>query len=51
MRDHVSIRNFRVIYELLDDVREVMTSMLAPEVVETEIGELKGAELYFVRQR
>lgn len=41
MRDHVSIRNFRVIYELLDDVREVMTSMLAPEVVETEIGELK----------
>ena len=41
MRDHVSIRNFRIIYELLDDVRAVMTDMLAPEVVETEIGELK----------
>lgn len=41
MRDHVSIRNFRVIYELLDDVRVVMTDMLAPEIVETEIGELK----------
>ncbi|MFZ1458721.1 MAG: translation initiation factor IF-2 [Candidatus Saccharimonadales bacterium] len=41
MRDHVIIRNYRVIYELLDDVRAVMTDMLSPEVVETEIGELK----------
>lgn len=40
-RDKVSIRIFRVIYELLDDVRVVMESMLAPEVVETEVGELK----------
>lgn len=40
-RDKVSIRIFRVIYELLDDVRGVMESMLAPEVVETETGELK----------
>jgi translation initiation factor IF-2 len=41
MRDHVIIRNYRVIYELLDDVRAVMTDMLSPEIVETEIGELK----------
>lgn len=40
-RDKVSVRIFRVIYELLDDIREVMESMLAPEVVETETGELK----------
>jgi len=40
-RDKVSVRIFRVIYELLDDVRAVMESMLAPEVVETETGELK----------
>jgi len=41
MRDKVSIRNFRVIYELLDDVRNEMEQMLAPEVVETEVGALK----------
>ena len=41
MRDHVSVRHYKVIYELLDDVRAVMTEMLSPEVVETEIGELK----------
>ena len=40
-RDKVSVRIFKVIYELLDDVRGVMEGMLAPEVVETELGELK----------
>lgn len=40
-RDKVSIRIFKVIYELLDDVRVVMESMLSPEVVETDLGELK----------
>ena len=41
MRDRVQIRLFRVIYELLDDARQSMEQMLAPEVVETEIGELE----------
>lgn len=41
MRDKVSVRLYKVIYELLDDVRDNMTEMLSPEVVETELGELK----------
>lgn len=40
MRDKVEVRLFRVIYELLDDARTSMETMLAPEVVETEIGAL-----------
>ncbi len=40
-REKVSVRIYKVIYELLDDVRGVMEGMLAPEVVETEIGKLK----------
>ncbi len=40
MRDKVEVRLFRVIYELLDDARTSMEQMLAPEVVETEIGKL-----------
>lgn len=40
-RDKVSIRNFRVIYELLDDVKVVMEELLSPEVVESELGTLK----------
>jgi translation initiation factor IF-2 len=40
-RDKVHVRNFKVIYELLDDARESMEMLLAPEVVETEVGTLK----------
>jgi translation initiation factor IF-2 len=40
MRDKVQVRLFKVIYELLDDARNSMEAMLAPEVVETEIGTL-----------
>lgn len=40
-RDKVSIRIFRVIYELLDDVKIVMEDLLSPEVVETDHGTLK----------
>lgn len=40
-REKVSVRIFKVIYELLDDVRAEMEAMLAPEVVETEMSELK----------
>ncbi len=40
MRDKVQVRLYRVIYELLDDARQSMEQMLAPEVVETEVGKL-----------
>lgn len=43
-RDKVEVRLYKVIYELLDDARKTMEKMLAPDVVETEIGslEIKG---------
>lgn len=39
-RDKVQVRLYKVIYELLDDAKTSMENMLAPEVVETEIGTL-----------
>ncbi|MDB5165345.1 MAG: infB [Candidatus Saccharibacteria bacterium] len=40
MRDKVEVRMYKVIYELLDDARASMEALLAPEVVETQIGTL-----------
>lgn len=40
-RDGVSIRQYTVIYELIDDVRDELSKLLAPEVIETEIGSLE----------
>lgn len=39
-REGVRIRIYKVIYELLDDIKENMSELLAPEVVETEAGRL-----------
>jgi translation initiation factor IF-2 len=39
-RDKVQVRLFKVIYELIDDTRSSMEAMLAPEIIETEIGTL-----------
>ncbi len=40
-RDGVAIRNYRVIYELLDDAHDSMEKLLGEEVVETDMGEMK----------
>ena len=39
-RDKISIRLYKVIYELIDDVKAELTKLLAPEVVEKETGRL-----------
>lgn len=41
IRDGVEIRNFKVIYELLDDAKAEMEKMLDVEVIEEEMGEMK----------
>jgi translation initiation factor IF-2 len=39
-RDKISVRLYKVIYELIDDAKSEMSNLLAPEVVETEVGTL-----------
>jgi translation initiation factor IF-2 len=39
-RDKVSIRLFKVIYELIDDVKTELSQLLLPQVVEHELGRL-----------
>jgi translation initiation factor IF-2 len=39
-RDRIAVRLYRIIYELIDDAKEELTKLLAPEVVETELGRL-----------
>ncbi len=43
-RERAEVRLYRIIYELLDDAKNSMEKLLAPEVVETEVGtlEVKG---------
>lgn len=43
-RERIEVRIYSIIYELLDDAKKSMEALLAPEVVETEVGilEVKG---------
>lgn len=40
-RSGVKLRSFKVIYELIDDAKVELSELLAPEVVDTELGKLK----------
>lgn len=40
VRDSISVRLYRVIYELIDDVKEELTNRLSPEISETDMGRL-----------
>lgn len=39
-RDKVVVHLYRVIYELIDDVKKSMSGLLAPDIVETDLGRL-----------
>ncbi len=39
-RDKVRVRLYKVIYELIDDVKTELSELLSPEIVETELGRL-----------
>ena len=39
-RDKVRVRLYKVIYELIDDVKSELSKLLSPEIIETELGRL-----------
>jgi translation initiation factor IF-2 len=39
-RDKLPIRIYSIIYELIDDVKEELTKLLAPEIIEKDLGRL-----------
>src|SRR5206468_6754972 len=39
-RDKVQVRLYKVIYELIDDVKDELSNLLSPEIIETELGRL-----------
>ncbi len=45
-RDNLKIRNYKIIYELLDDAKEELSALLAPEIIITEFGRLKVKQVF-----
>ena len=49
-RSKVKLRIYKVIYELLDDVRDWLTQLLPPEMVEVEVGSLEVLGIFKVNK-
>jgi translation initiation factor IF-2 len=50
-RDKVSVRQYDIIYELLDDAKEELSTLLAPEIIETDLGRLKVKKIFKTTQK
>jgi translation initiation factor IF-2 len=50
-RDKVSVRQYDIIYEILDDAKEELSELLAPEVIETDLGRLKVKKVFKTTQK
>ncbi len=50
-RDKVSVRRYKIIYELLDDAKQELSDLLAPEVIENELGRLKVKKVFKTTQK
>lgn len=45
-RDSLKVRTYKVIYELLDDAKQELSALLAPEVIITDLGRLKVKQVF-----
>ena len=50
-RDSLKVRLYKVIYELLDDAKQELSDLLAPEVIETDLGRLKVKKIFKTTQK
>ncbi|OGL35430.1 translation initiation factor IF-2 [Candidatus Saccharibacteria bacterium RIFCSPHIGHO2_12_FULL_47_16b] len=50
-RDKVAIRMFNVIYELIDDVKKELETLLTPEIIEEELGRLLVKAVFKTTQK
>jgi translation initiation factor IF-2 len=48
-RSGIEIRTYKIIYELLADVKAAMEGLLAPEIVESTIGKLEVRQVFAIR--
>lgn len=50
-REHVEILQYKVIYQLLDDIRKILTGLLEPEVIETVLGRAEVRQIFLTKKK
>jgi translation initiation factor IF-2 len=50
-RERVEIQNYNIIYKLIDDVKDILSGLLEPEIVETVIGNLQVKQVFYTKKK
>jgi translation initiation factor IF-2 len=50
-RENVGVKIYTIIYEMLDDIKRILTGLLEPEVTETMIGKATVHQIFFNKRK
>lgn len=50
-RQSVEIKEYRIIYAMIDDVKHILSGLLTPERVEVELGEADVLQVFFTKKK
>ena len=49
--ERVEVRNYKIIYELIDDVKKLLGGLLEPEVVVVELGKAEVLQIFWTKKK
>lgn len=50
-KEKVEVQNYDIIYQLIDDVRDILTGLLEPEVVESIVGQFQVKQVFYTKKK
>lgn len=50
-REHVEVLNYTIIYQLLDDIKKILTGLLEPEEVENILGRAEVKKIFYTEKK
>lgn len=50
-REHVEVLSYTIIYQLLDDIKKILTGMLEPEIVENILGRAEVKKIFMTEKK
>lgn len=50
-KEKVEVQNYEIIYQLVDDIRQILSGLLEPEVVEEVVGQLDIKQIFYTKKK
>lgn len=50
-REHVEVRSYKIIYELIDEVTKLLSGLLEPDIVTIELGKAEVVQIFWTKKK